>query len=827
MFDLTSFRLQHMAACGAALRHIGTGASSIDDAANRITGYLYNHLTTPGDDQPACVLVRLFKTHPYERLSPDLQAVVNTRLGRAPLSPGTKCLTLLGSTGLLPAWNDVTRSSGFRAIPLENEAAVRNLPMFSQLFAQFDIHLPFLLHAPSTLLLNPQETAFNVFYVPDAVGSPYVPAQEAFVRRFGVRSVLGFGGLLPTGELFAIILFTRCLVPRDTAELFQPFAYATRLSLMPFERPELTLPSPHGRLPEHDVSTLEHRVATLESLLAVQEQSVAIQSRRLDATLEDLRAHGRRFESLSAASPVGIFQTDACGSCLYTNAAWQHITGLSSVQALGQGWMAAVAEEDRNAVRGAWFETTAAALETLVLRVVRPDGTLRWVEGRIRAVADETGQRTGYVGTLEDITDRKLSETEQMKLMAVLEASLHEIYLFRADDWRFTYVNHQARHNLGYTMDLLRGLTPLDVAVEMPEAAFRDLLRPLVAKEQLHVRFETVHRRKDGSEYPVEVHVQLVSHEGAHTFLALMYDMTGRLETERQLHHSQALLHSIVTHLPSMVFVKDAASLRFVEFNHAGEDLTGMTREELLGRSDYDFFPKEEADSFTEADRAVLQSKTLQEIPEERIHTRHKGVRILRTKKIPLLDRDGSPQYLLGISEDITERIAVDEELRAAKVAADAAARSKAEFLATMSHEIRTPMNGIIGMMEMLLGTDLAPDQRDYAESVRSASDGLLRIVNDILDFSKIEAGGVTLEDIAFDLRASVEEVLDVLAEPAHRNAVELCGLVHADVPAELRGDPGRLRQILTNLVGNAIKFTKDGEVLVRVTRAEGPRPAS
>ena len=327
-----------------------------------------------------------------------------------------------------------------------------------------------------------------------------------------------------------------------------------------------------------------------------------------------------------------------------------------------------------------------------------------------------------------------------------------------------------------------------------------------------------------GKKVWVDCRIQSIHLNSERHLLIQFVDLTERKKAEEELHRISNLLDMIIENIPDMIFLKDTKELRFIRLNKAGENLLGYSREELLGKNDYDFFPKEQADFFTEKDRTVLRLREILDIPEEELLTLHKGTRTLHTKKVPLFDSTGEPEFLLGISEDVTELKQIEKEklqaLQGAKESAEAASRAKSEFLANMSHEIRTPMNAITGMAYLVMQTDLNPQQQEYVSRLRGAANSLLGILNDILDFSKIEAGKMELEAVNFNLNNILNSVRDLVTVKAEDKKLELLFSKSSDTPVFLIGDPLRLGQILNNLVGNAIKFTEKGQIVITVSPA-------
>jgi PAS domain S-box-containing protein len=337
----------------------------------------------------------------------------------------------------------------------------------------------------------------------------------------------------------------------------------------------------------------------------------------------------------------------------------------------------------------------------------------------------------------------------------------------------------------------------------------RGVTRPISALE------DAARRLQRGEQAQVAVETQDEIGRLAHSFNAMAAGITQR---EAELESTRAFMDAVVENLPAMVVIKDLEH-RFVLLNRAGEDLIGVSREEFIGKTDHDLFPADQADHFVERDRAVLDSGQLQFIPDEPIQTVKNGLRYLQTKKIAIRDADGRPQYLLAISEDITEAKAASEALALARDQAEAANRAKSSFLANMSHEVRTPLNGVLGVAGILALTDLAPRQRELVGIIENSAFVLKRVLNDVLDLARVEAGRMQIVSEPFDLDAAIHALAG--STKVQCDAVNLRFDVSMDDGASsmVQGDRVRLEQILGNLLSNALKFTSAGAIALTVTR--------
>jgi two-component system NtrC family sensor kinase len=236
MHDLKRFTMKDMTECGIAIRQIAKESQSLAEVADKVVRFFHENLLDHESGAKNCALVRLFKTQLYSTLSPELKEFAQARLGGEVPGPDLRCLVLLATAGEKPEWNSITQSAGHRAIPLSSVQMVEQAPMISNLIQQLGLEVATVIKPDPKVLMDADQKTYNVFYVPVALGSPYLPAQESFVKKRGIQSALGMGGLLPWGDLFSLILFTRTPIPQETADLFKTLALSTKLAILPFAK---------------------------------------------------------------------------------------------------------------------------------------------------------------------------------------------------------------------------------------------------------------------------------------------------------------------------------------------------------------------------------------------------------------------------------------------------------------------------------------------------------------------------------------------------------------------------------------------------------------
>ncbi len=304
------------------------------------------------------------------------------------------------------------------------------------------------------------------------------------------------------------------------------------------------------------------------------------------------------------------------------------------------------------------------------------------------------------------------------------------------------------------------------------------------------------------------------------TFIALVKQIAERRRTDvvaqrarQALERSYAVKQQIMNQSRDVICAIDRRG-RFAEVSDACLTIWGYAPDELIGNPYLDLVHADDQARTRDATAAIMAGESTSALENRYQHKNGSAVDIMLSAHWSV-----EHQLMFCVARDVTDRKRGEEQLRDATTRAETATRTKSEFLTNMSHEIRTPMNGVIGMLDLLSDTRLGVDQLRYVRTCRAAAESLLRVVNDIFDFSRVETGELLIEPIPFLLRESVDDVMAVFASSAHAKGVEFVADVPASVPTGIIGDPGRLRQILTNLVGNAIKFTARGQVVVRVSR--------
>jgi PAS domain S-box-containing protein len=460
-------------------------------------------------------------------------------------------------------------------------------------------------------------------------------------------------------------------------------------------------------------------------------------------------------------------------------------------------------------------------------RHIRQDGSTFPVE--VSSYYTYIEEQQVLVSIIRDITERKQVERSLMeserRYHSLFEVAQDGIILQKIQEGetltsKIIDANAAACRQLGYTKEELLALSPLYFSKEK-EIFSSERIREILTKGQ--ATFENVYVTKCGREIPTEVNRQLFELDGKKCILTFVRDISERKKAEIELHKSEEQqrhlyerYRSLIMNMPDgftydKVIYDEAGTpvdYETIEINEAYEKIINVSREEIIG--------KKYSEIFSGYDPEILKQR-MEECGEVvstgvelvlPIYYSEWGKRWLSVKMY-----SPEPGFFASILTDMTERKHVENEFHLAKDKAEAANRAKSEFLANMSHEIRTPINGMVGMIDLTLLTNMSNEQRENLEIAKACADSLLKIINDILDFSKIEAGKLVIETIGFNLQELLDSTLKVHSPLAMKKKLKLSCDCSPSIPQAVQGDPNRLKQILNNLLNNALKFTEHGGV--------------
>ena len=566
----------------------------------------------------------------------------------------------------------------------------------------------------------------------------------------------------------------------------------------------------------------------LETLVSDRTSELTETLRNLEAEITErkqiesaLRESEERWQLAIQGTHDGIWDWNISTNEIFFSIRWKEMLGYrdGEIPDLLDKWHQRIHPEDLESFEQAIQDhlTKQTPFYSQEYRLLCKDGTYKWILSRGQGLWDETGNPVRMTGSHTDITERKQAETALLesegKYRSVVN-NLSEVIFQRDAKGRWTFLNPAWTKITGFTLEETLGrhfqefVYPGDRPSCLKSRQILDLGKQKIISEE--VRYLT----KDGGYRWVEIQKQL-NYTIDGTLLGIsgtLRDITDRKLVAEVLERERQQLRQIITHAPVAMAMLDT-QMRYIAYSNRWVEDYHLKAETLMGRSHLEVFPHL-LDERQETYRQVLQGAVLSK-SEDVLELPEVGKIYFRWAMQPWYTY---PEHQVGGIVIVTQVI---NELVKAREAAYEAARAKSEFLANMSHEIRTPMNGVIGTIDLLLRTPLNPEQQEFVQTLKVSGENLLLIINDILDFSKLEAGEMRLENRQFDLGSCIEDVVDVVATQTQNKELELFTLIEGNVPATLIGDDSRLRQVLTNLVSNAIKFTDSGEVAIRVSLAD------
>ncbi len=570
-----------------------------------------------------------------------------------------------------------------------------------------------------------------------------------------------------------------------------------------------------------------------------------LNSRR--AVEDKLRESEDKYRRILEEINDAFFEVDLNGDITFCNQAMCRLLGYDEDQIIGLNYREYVDPDYiEPTVEMFWRVYRTGQPEKVVDYILhRQDGQVLHVETSAALIRDRDGEATGFRGVVRDISHRKKIEQELIQhrdhleervrdqtrqiersktvLQTMLDSMPYAVLIVGLDK-RIRYANRAALGLMGYTTDA----EVLDQVCHETLCPAAENECPVLDRDEEMDRAERLLISKDGQTVPIlksAVRIELNEEE---VLLETFVDITELKRAEQELSDSERDYRLLLKTLPSIVF-RGYADWSVEFYDNKIESVTGYNATELNSGSVRwpDIIdPQDIADVRASFLTALRGDRSY--VREYRITNKSGETRWVQERGQIVCASDGQVEYISGVFFDISERKTAEQELRRSKIAAEAASVAKSEFLANMSHEIRTPLNGIIGMAELAMESELTEDQRTIITTIEKETNHLQGIINAVLDFSKIEAGKFDLEAMPFDLRLLIEDVAASIAMRARNNGLEFASHIAPDVPARLIGDPGRLRQVLNNLAGNALKFTERGEIIIRARKvAESHRHAT
>lgn len=460
------------------------------------------------------------------------------------------------------------------------------------------------------------------------------------------------------------------------------------------------------------------------------------------------------------------------------------------------------------------------ALYNIEEQIEKPDGSIEYLRKSKIPVKDGKGNVIMIMGMYSKVTDQIVVQehlkNEKQYLQMLMDSVPDRIY-FKNKDSKFIRANNAIARMFGMeNPEELYGKTDFDLHdPEHAKQAFEDEQELMRSGNHLINKVES-HIQHGSRVWETSTKIPLFDKDNEIIGLVgISRDFTRQKQLEDALAKEKDLLQSLMDNVPDYIYFKDLDS-KYIRINKAvAESLHVKDLNEVYGKCDHDFFPKEVADVFLAHEKEIFSSgkPIIGRIEKSCLLD---GTQIwISTTKIPTRDENGKITGIVGVSRNVTDEEHTRQKFQHARNKAEEANRSKSLFLANMSHEIRTPMNGVIGMADILKRTKLDPIQEEYLDIIMKSGQTLLTIINDILDFSKIESGKMSLESTPVSIRNIVEEVADIQILQANEKQIDLLTFIDAEIPELVSGDYVRIRQVITNLVNNAIKFTYTGEVYV------------